>query len=66
VPLSIRNFGNTSAASVALTLAVAGLPAGTQELLNVMFLGFGVGLSWGAASMAVNRSLLLDHFVYAD
>jgi 3-oxoacyl-[acyl-carrier-protein] synthase-3 len=64
VPLSIGDFGNTGAASVPLTLALAGPPQDTTSDYNVMLLGFGVGLSWGGVSMRVPYGCVLDHFVY--
>jgi 3-oxoacyl-[acyl-carrier-protein] synthase-3 len=64
VPLSIGQFGNTGAASVPLTLALAGAPAGGGADYRIMLLGFGVGLSWGGVSMRVPRECVLDHFVY--
>jgi 3-oxoacyl-[acyl-carrier-protein] synthase-3 len=65
VPFSIGQFGNTGAASVPLTLALAGAPAGVSGDYNVMLLGFGVGLSWGGVSMRVPQGCVLDHIVYA-
>lgn len=65
VPLSIGNFGNTGAASVPLTLALAGPPAAANGgPYRVMLLGFGVGLSWGGVSLQVPAACLVDHFVY--
>lgn len=65
VPFSIGQFGNTGAASVPLTLAVAGLPAGREgKPYPVMLLGFGVGLSWGGVSIEFPENCMLDHFVY--
>jgi 3-oxoacyl-[acyl-carrier-protein] synthase-3 len=65
VPLSIGDFGNTGAASVPLTLALAGTPKNAGNDYNVMLLGFGVGLSWGGVSLRVPHGCVLDHFVYA-
>ena len=64
VPLSMGRYGNTAAGSVPLTLAVAGLPKVDKPEFDMMFLGYGVGLSWGAVSMRVPKECLLDHFVY--
>jgi 3-oxoacyl-[acyl-carrier-protein] synthase-3 len=63
VPLSINRFGNTGAASVPLTLSVAGRPPGNSGAFQVMLLGFGVGLSWGGVSLRLPPDCLLDHFV---
>jgi 3-oxoacyl-[acyl-carrier-protein] synthase III len=65
VPLSIGKFGNTGAASVPLTLAMAGPPPGNNgSPYQVMLLGFGVGLSWGGVSLRLPANCLLDYFVY--
>ncbi len=64
VPLSIGQFGNTGAASVPLTLAVAGPPPDAAGAYKVMLLGFGVGLSWGGVSIDLERDCVIDHFVY--
>lgn len=65
VPLSIGKFGNTGAASVPLTLALAGTPQGTNgHPYQVMLLGFGVGLSWGGVSLGLPPDCFLDHFFY--
>jgi len=63
VPLQIQQFGNTAAASIPLTLAVAGSPSdGGGETFAAMFLGFGVGLSWGAVSLTIPRNSFFSHF----
>jgi 3-oxoacyl-[acyl-carrier-protein] synthase-3 len=64
VPFSIGEFGNTGAASVPLTLALAGAPKQASDDYNVMLLGFGVGLSWGGVSLRLPRACVLEHFVY--
>ena len=66
VPFSLAQFGNTGAASVPLTLALAGLPTVESDAYNVMLLGFGVGLSWGGVSLRVSRQCMLGHFIYGN
>ena len=51
VPFSDRR----GAASVPLTLALAGPLEGTADGYRVLLLGFGVGLSWGGVSLRVSR-----------
>lgn len=47
VPYSLKHFGNTSSASIPLTMVTA-TRAKLQEQINRLLLcGFGVGLSWG-------------------
>ncbi|HEY2989752.1 MAG TPA: ketoacyl-ACP synthase III [Candidatus Binatia bacterium] len=66
VPFSIAQFGNTGAASVPLTLALAGPPTVESDTYNVMLLGFGVGLSWGGVSLRIARECVLGHFTYGE
>lgn len=48
-PYSMRDFGNTSSASIPLTLVTQVAPnADTQKHLRHIACGFGVGLSWGS------------------
>lgn len=55
---SLRCFGNTSSASIPLTLAVHGeqLGGGARLLLS----GFGVGLSWASASLVLQPGTVLE------
>jgi len=46
-PVSIDCFGNTSGASPALTACHAIAPVNRSRELVVMFVGFGIGYSWG-------------------
>ena len=48
LPLTMNNFGNTSSASIPLTICQK-LPQAAKESLKLALFGFGVGLSWGAA-----------------
>lgn len=47
-PYSIELFGNTSSASIPLTLCFALEQQLLKERLNLLLCGFGVGLSWGS------------------
>lgn len=49
VPMSLREFGNTSCASIPLTLVSEVRTRARTESLSVLMAGFGVGYSWGAA-----------------
>jgi 3-oxoacyl-[acyl-carrier-protein] synthase-3 len=67
VPLSIAEFGNTGAASVPLTLALAGMPPfDNGRPHQMMLLGFGVGLSWGGVSLRLPADCMLDRFTYSN
>lgn len=60
VPSSMWNFGNTSSASIPLTIVTRLKDAAKQQSINLLCCGFGVGLSWG--TVALN----LDHIVVSE
>lgn len=47
VPYSLQKFGNTSCASIPLTLVTQLAPQLREKKLKLLGCGFGVGLSWG-------------------
>lgn len=53
-PYSIRKFGNTSSASIPLTI-VTELKNGYPERRNVILSGFGAGLSWGSVLLNLEK-----------
>lgn len=62
-PYSIRKFGNTSSASIPLTI-VTELREGFPERKNVILSGFGAGLSWGSVLLDLTHcaiSELVEH-----
>ncbi len=50
LPLSLSDFGNTSSASIPITI-VRHLPQLVDHTLNTLLVGFGVGLSWSSAAL---------------
>lgn len=60
VPSSMWNFGNTSSASIPLTIVTQLKDACEKNSVNLLCCGFGVGLSWG--TVAFN----LDHIVISN
>lgn len=50
VPLVIGEFGNTGGGSVPLVLTRGGLVRNNDVPLNLLLLGYGVGLSWAGAA----------------
>ncbi len=54
IPYCIGRFGNTSSASVPLTI-VSELKDKLHEPSKVIMCGFGAGLSWGTALMTFNN-----------
>jgi 3-oxoacyl-[acyl-carrier-protein] synthase-3 len=63
VPFTIEDFGNCGGPSVPLTLT-QGLKERASRPYRVMLLGYGVGLSWGAAIMDVGADVPLIHHTY--
>lgn len=47
-PVSLDCYGNTSGASPAVTACHTAVDANRQRELSAMFVGFGIGYSWGA------------------
>jgi len=55
VPYSIRNYGNTSSASIPLTIVSELREVITLRKVKLFSCGFGVGLSWGSVAMEVEK-----------
>lgn len=64
VPMTIEDMGNCGGPSVAVTMTRL-LPAQRDSDLTVMLLGYGVGLSWGAAVVGIDREAPLLHADYS-
>jgi len=63
VPYSIDRFGNTSSASIPLTI-VSELESRIKDSKKIILCGFGAGLSWGTAYMELkncNISSLIEY-----
>lgn len=60
VPYSIMQFGNTSSASIPMTMVAATRESIQHEKMDVVMCGFGSGLSWGSLYAT------LDHIVCPD
>ena len=63
VPLTLEDMGNCGGPSVPVTMTRA-LPAHREKPLELMLLGYGVGLSWGAAVLSLDPGALLMHADY--
>lgn len=60
VPYSLYDFGNTSSATIPVTL-VTQLQAQLQsQSLNLLLSGFGVGLSWGSVMLKTDKIICSD------
>lgn len=55
VPYSIKDFGNTSGASIPLTMVTGIKNALEQGKVNLLLAAFGVGLSWGSVILETNQ-----------
>ena len=55
VPYNIEEFGNTSGATIPLLLATSLRQQLESRALNLVGIGFGVGLSWGAVNFHTDR-----------
>ena len=62
-PYSIRKFGNTSSASIPLTI-VTELKDGYPERKNVILSGFGAGLSWGSVLLDLSKCVVSELIEY--
>lgn len=61
VPIAMAETGNAGPASIPLMLALEHKRLQEQERLEkVIACGFGVGLSWGAVSLDLSRTTILD------
>lgn len=63
VPLTLTDMGNCGGPSVPVTIARA-LPAQRDGTKRLMLLGYGVGLSWGAAVVRLDPQAVLVHADY--
>jgi 3-oxoacyl-[acyl-carrier-protein] synthase-3 len=61
VPLTLGDFGNSGGPSVPLTMAQGNLDRPADRPLILMLVGYGVGLSWGAALVRLDPTAVLGH-----
>jgi len=64
VPYSLSNFGNTSGASIPLTMVTELNESLRNKKLNHICCGFGVGLSWGSVYFSTNKIVCPDFIEY--
>jgi 3-oxoacyl-[acyl-carrier-protein] synthase-3 len=60
VPYSLNNFGNTSSASIPLTMVVKMKNELESKNRNIVMSGFGVGLSWGSVWLKTDKIIVSD------
>jgi len=61
VPMSIEDSGNCGGPSVAVAMTRRLTPPAAGQQLHWMLLGYGVGLSWGAAMIQIDDRTVLLH-----
>lgn len=54
IPLSLQEFGNTSCASIPVTISACLREAVSAKSLTLALLGFGVGWSWSACTLSLD------------
>lgn len=64
VPLSLRDYGNTTSASIPLTIVHACKREYSSGKQRTLVCGFGNGLSWGSAFFETEKIVLPDVVVY--
>lgn len=60
VPYSLKDFGNTSCASIPLTIVTQSKEQYKTSLLKSIGCGFGIGLSWGSVYFETNSIVIPD------
>lgn len=56
MPISLDRYGNTSSASIPLTICDLKESLAANDTINIIASGFGIGLSWGIVSFKVKSS----------
>ncbi len=60
VPYSLKDFGNTSSATIPLTMVMELKQRLQNEPLSFIACGFGVGLSWGTVAFETEKVMVSD------
>ena len=63
VPYSLHDFGNTSSASIPLTIVTMLKKACLREKKSILCCGFGIGLSWGTVSFKIGPECNISDLV---
>jgi 3-oxoacyl-[acyl-carrier-protein] synthase-3 len=66
VPIILDSYGNPGGPSVPLTVTQGLSPASRTHTLSLMLLGYGVGLSWGAALVPLEPGAVIRHVEWAS
>ena len=65
-PLTIGEFGSTGGPSVPLTITRGQLNRPTDRELQLLLLGYGVGLSWASALLTLPQQAILNHLEFGS
>jgi 3-oxoacyl-[acyl-carrier-protein] synthase-3 len=66
VPSSLESFGNTSSASIPLTIVTELADKVKNSKLTLLLSGFGVGLSWGSVILETENIVCPKLLIYKD
>lgn len=66
VPFSMRKYGNTSSASIPLTIVTELKSSLDKNPAKVLCCGFGIGFSWGTTVLDTNGAFISDLIEVAD
>lgn len=66
VPFIIGEYGSAGGPSVPLTITTGNLSRPSDRALQLLVLGYGVGLSWGSALIDLAPGALLEHIVLQE
>jgi len=66
VPIVLDRFGNPGGPSVPLTITQGLTDQAGRRPLSLMLLGYGVGLSWGAALVSLPEQAVIRHVEYSS
>lgn len=64
VPYSLKDYGNTSSASIPLTIVTELAEKVNNNELTMLLSGFGVGLSWGSVLLETNNIVCPPMLIY--
>jgi len=66
VPFSLKDYGNTSSASIPLTIVAELANKVKDNELTLLLSGFGVGLSWGSVILQTKNIVCPSIYIYKD
>ena len=64
VPLGLREYGNTTSASIPLTIVSECADSYRNGVQKSLICGFGTGLSWGSAYIETNKIIVPEVIIY--